>query len=55
MTNFEERPTPDPDTVRETMRDRDEDMEETGPDVEELSEDPAYEPDDEELKGIKGG
>jgi hypothetical protein len=51
----EERPTPDPDTVRETMRERDSEEEDQGPDVEELPDDPAYEPDDDELKDIKGG
>ena len=29
--------------------------EESGPDVKDLNEDPAYNPDDEDLKGIKGG
>ena len=29
--------------------------EESGPDVEDLNEDPAYNPDDENLKGLKGG
>jgi hypothetical protein len=55
MPRPEERPTPDPETVRETMRERDDEQEDQGPDVEELSDDPAYEPDDERLKGIKGG
>jgi hypothetical protein len=29
--------------------------EEEGPDVDELDQDPAYEPEDPELKGLKGG
>ena len=55
MPPSEERPAPDPDTVRETLRERDKEVEGPGPDIEELQEDPAYEPDDEKLKDLKGG
>ena len=55
MATSEERPTPDPDTVRETLREHDAHEDDDGPDVEELPEDPAYDPDEERLKDIKGG
>jgi hypothetical protein len=53
-----ERPGPDPDVVRETMQEEREEIEReagNGPDTSELDQDPAYNPDDEELKDLKGG
>jgi len=54
-----ERPTPDPDLVRDTMQEEREEIEretpDDGPDAAELDQDPAYNPDDEELKDLKGG
>jgi hypothetical protein len=52
-----ERQGPDPERVRETLQEEREEVEEAagGPDPEELDQDPAYDPDDEELKDIKGG
>ncbi len=53
-----ERSGPDPQRVREALRDtggtgaREE---EQGPDTEDLNEDPAYNPDEEGLKDLKGG
>jgi hypothetical protein len=59
-----ERSGPDPERVRETMQEEREEIEEAGdaeevpgdegPDTAELDRDPAYEPDDEELKRLKG-
>lgn len=49
----EQRPAPDTDTVRDTLDERDTEIEEAA--REEFEEDPAREPDDENLKGIKGG
>jgi hypothetical protein len=52
---------PDLDRVQETLRDEREEVEEAsvgedpGPDVVELDRDPAYDPDDENLKDVKGG
>ena len=50
---------PDIDKVREALRQRDEEMpgreEDEGPDVAEVDDDPAYEPDDPGLKDVKGG
>jgi hypothetical protein len=56
----EERPRPDEDRVREAMKDRDENDDEPAeetddPAVENLEEDPAYNPEDPGLKDIKGG
>ena len=48
----EERPAPDTDTVRKEMSDRDKEIEEAA--HEEFEEDPSRNPDDENLKGIKG-
>ena len=53
-----ERSGPDPDVVRDTMQSEREEIEReagNGPDVSELDEDPAYNPDDENLKDAKGG
>ena len=55
-----EREGADLDTVRETLRDEREEVEEAsgeeqGPDAAELDQDPAYDPDDENLKDLKGG
>ena len=55
---MEERPGPDLESVREEMRNEREEMEgatDDGPDASELDEDPAHNPDDDELKDIKGG
>ena len=51
---------PDLERVRETLRDEREEVEEAsgdeqGPDAGELDQDPAYDPDDENLKDVKGG
>ena len=51
---------PDIERVRETLRDEREEVEEAsgeeqGPDAAELDQDPAYDPDDENLKDLKGG
>jgi hypothetical protein len=48
----EERPAPDIDTVRDTLSDRDKEIEEAA--QEEFEDDPSRNPDDENLKGIKG-
>lgn len=48
----EERPTPDTDTVREVLDERDTEIEEAA--REEFEDDPSRNPDDENLKGIKG-
>jgi hypothetical protein len=48
----EQRPTPDSDTVRETLSDRDKEIKEAA--KEEFEDDPSRNPDDENLKGIKG-
>jgi hypothetical protein len=54
-----ERPGPDPERVRETLEEERTEVEEAAgtdePDVDELDEDPAYNPDDPDLKDIKGG
>ena len=53
-----ERPGPDPERVREALRETagpEGSEEEQGPDTEELDEDPAYNPDEEGLKDLKGG
>ena len=55
-----QREGPDLDRVRETLRDEREEVEEAsgeqdGPDAAELDQDPAYNPDDENLKDLKGG
>jgi len=51
-----EREGPDLDTVRETLRDEREEVEEAnGPEAAELDQDPAYNPGDENLKDLKGG
>ena len=51
---------PDLDRVRETLKEEREEVEEAsteeqGPDAAELDQDPAYDPDDENLKDLKGG
>ena len=51
---------PNPDRVRETLREEREEVEEAsveeqGPDAAELDQDPAYDPEDENLKDLKGG
>ena len=51
---------PDVERVRETLRDERQEVEEAsgeeeGPDASELDQDPAYDPDDENLKDLKGG
>ncbi len=51
---------PDIERVRETLRDEREEVEEAsgeeqGPDAAELDQDPAYDPDDDNLKDLKGG
>jgi hypothetical protein len=46
VAGSEERPGPDPDTVRETLRERDEEIQRDRPAAEELDEAPAQ-PDDE--------
>lgn len=48
----EQRPTPDSDTVRDTLSDRDKEIKEAA--HEEFENDPSRNPDDENLKGIKG-
>jgi hypothetical protein len=48
----EQRPTPDTDTVRETLDDRDKEIKEAA--EEEFEDDPSRNPEDENLKGIKG-
>ena len=54
-----ERQGPDPERVRETLQEEREEVEGAGgadePDAAELDQDPAYNPDDEDLKDIKGG
>ena len=51
-----EKPHPTPDDVPGSPGELTEDDDEReGPDVDELDEDPAYNPDDEGLRGIKGG
>ena len=55
-----DREGPDVDRVRETLRDEREEVEEAsgeeqGPDAADLDQDPAYDPDDENLKDVKGG
>jgi hypothetical protein len=55
-----EREGPDVDRVREALREETQEVEEAtagehGPDVDELDQDQAYDPDDEELKDLKGG
>jgi hypothetical protein len=47
--------TPPVDRVRETMRERDEEIEESTEANEDLDEEPDYNPQDPELKRIKGG
>jgi hypothetical protein len=52
-----ERPGPDPERVRETLKEERETVEretDEGPAPEELDEDPAYNPDDPGLKRVKG-
>jgi hypothetical protein len=54
-----ERPRPDPDRVREELKEERELVhreteDDDGPAPEELDEDPAYEPDDPGLKRVKG-
>ena len=52
----EERPPPDQDQVRETLRKMEEEAERAEqPETEDLDQDPAYDPDDPELKRLKGG
>ena len=48
----EQRPAPDTDTVRDTLSDRDEEIKEAA--KEEFENDPSRNPEDENLKGIKG-
>lgn len=52
-----ERPHPTPDDVPSTddLDPERHSEEDEGPDVDELDEDPAYNPDDPGLKGLKGG
>jgi hypothetical protein len=47
VAGSEERPGPDADTVRETLRERDGEIQSDRPAAEELDEEPAHEPDDE--------
>jgi len=48
----EQRPAPDTDRVRQTLSDRDKEIEDEA--KEEFEDDPSRNPDDDELKGIKG-
>jgi hypothetical protein len=51
----EERPAPDPDSVREALRERDQEIGTAGADVAEVQDDDTYEADDEQLNDLQGG